>query len=206
MHDLLLASVVVLWVLVLVLLVGFVALARQVGLLHERLAPAGALTPGSGPTVGEDAPQLDVQTLTGDTLRVGAPASHGLLLLFVSPTCPVCKSLVPVARALAADESRRLRLAFASDGDTAERHRDYVREQGLGRFPYIVSQALGLTFGVGKLPFAVLIGPDGVLRGKGLVNSREHLESLVEAWDSGHHTLQDYLQAAGTAGVEEETA
>jgi len=50
-----------------------------------------------------------------------------------------------------------------------------------------------MRFEVGKLPYAVLIGPDGVLRSKGLVNSREHLESLVESMDSGFESIQDYL-------------
>jgi len=31
------------------------------------------------------------------------------------------------------------------------------------------------------------------LRSKGLVNSREHLESLVESMDSGFESIQDYL-------------
>jgi hypothetical protein len=33
----------------------------------------------------------------------------------------------------------------------------------------------------------------GTLHSKGLVNTREHLESLVEAMDSGVATLQDYM-------------
>ena len=32
------------------------------------------------------------------------------------------------------------------------------------------------------------------MKSKGLVNSREHLESLVEAMDSGVVSLQDYIE------------
>ena len=46
----------------------------------------------------------------------------------------------------------------------------------------------------------VLIGEDGVLRGRGLVNTREHLESLLESWRTGVATLQDYM--FGTEAVE----
>jgi len=42
----------------------------------------------------------------------------------------------------------------------------------------------------------VLIGADGVLRSKGLVNTREHLESLVESMRSGIRSLQDYVAIA----------
>ena len=45
----------VLWVLVLVLSTVVLALARQLGVLHERIAPAGALMLNRGLTVGEPA-------------------------------------------------------------------------------------------------------------------------------------------------------
>jgi methylamine dehydrogenase accessory protein MauD len=63
----------------------------------------------------------------------------------------------------------------------------------LEKYPYIVSLELGMKFEVGKLPYAVLIDSEGVLRSKGLVNSREHLESLVLAMQSGYESIQDYL-------------
>jgi methylamine dehydrogenase accessory protein MauD len=46
---------------------------------------------------------------------------------------------------------------------------------------------------VEKLPFAALIDKDGILRAKGMVNSREHLESLFEAQAKGVASLQEYL-------------
>lgn len=41
--------------------------------------------------------------------------------------------------------------------------------------------------------FAVLIGPDGVLGSKSLVNGREHLESLMKSMDRRFESIQDYL-------------
>ena len=115
-------------------------------------------------------------------------------MLWVSPTCPVCKALVPTAVSMARAE--RLRLVFASDGDKLEQHQAYVGDLRIAAYPYVVSQALGLRYAVSKLPFAVLIGADGVLRSKGLVNTREHLESLVESMRSGVRSLQDFVGAA----------
>jgi methylamine dehydrogenase accessory protein MauD len=51
-----------------------------------------------------------------------------------------------------------------------------------------------MAYAVSKLPFAVLIGSDGTLKSKGLVNTREHLESLVESMDSGVASLQEYVE------------
>jgi methylamine dehydrogenase accessory protein MauD len=108
--------------------------------------------------------------------------------IFPSPTCPVCRTLVPTAVSMA--QAERLRLVFASDGDKLEQHETYVNDLGINAYPYIVSQAFGMSYAVSKLPFAVLIGADGVLRSKGLVNTREHLESLVESMRSGIMDLQ----------------
>lgn len=45
MTEMLLVSNAVLWVLVIVLALVVLALARQVGILHERVAPAGRYSP-----------------------------------------------------------------------------------------------------------------------------------------------------------------
>ena len=61
----LLVSQVMLWAAVIALAVTVLALARQVGVLHERIAPVGALALGRGPQTGESAPRLTchVETL-----------------------------------------------------------------------------------------------------------------------------------------------
>jgi len=192
--EFLVPAFIILWVLVIVLAVMVVALARQVGLLHERVAPAGALSPTSGPKVGELVEAATYADLQGREQLIGGASKSGdtTLVLFVSPTCPVCKTLVPIARSLARHE--KLRLIFASDGDTTERHAAYVQDMHLENYPYIISQTLGLGFGVSKLPFAVLLDATGTLVSKGLVNTREHLESLLVAMNSDVATLQDYIE------------
>jgi methylamine dehydrogenase accessory protein MauD len=120
------------------------------------------------------------------------------LLFFLSPTCPVCKTLLPTLRRVAAEEPA-LRLVFASDGAPAE-HLAFAREQGLGGSEYVLSRELGLRFEVSKLPFAVLLDAGGVVRAKGITNTREHLESLFEADRRGVGSIQQYL-AQETAPV-----
>jgi methylamine dehydrogenase accessory protein MauD len=194
--EALLVSNLLLWCLVIVLALVVLALARQVGVLHERVAPAGALMPTTGPKVGEATPQSTFRDLDGTEVTVGGPGADGraTLVLWISPTCPVCKALVPTAVSLA--EAERLRLVFASDGDRLDQHQAYVRDLRIAGHPYVVSQALGMSYAVSKLPFAVLIGADGVLRSKGLVNTREHLESLVESMETGIGSLQEYAGIA----------
>lgn len=194
MSEALLVSNLLLWAAVIVLALVVFALARQVGVLHERVAPAGALLPTTGPKVGETTEAGSFAGLDGAQVTVGGPSAdnRATLVLWISPTCPVCRNLVPTARALARAE--HLSLVFASDGDDLQRHVNYRDDLGITGYPYVVSQALGLRYAVSKLPFAVLIGPDGTLRSKGLVNTREHLESLVESMESGVASLQDYVK------------
>lgn len=198
----LVVSNLLLWVAVLVLAGLVFALVRQVGVLHERIAPAGALVVGDGPKVGEPAPRLEVAALDGARLALGGPDpdGRGTLLLFVSPTCPVCKTLLPVARRVARDEGRALRLVLASDGPIEE-HAAFVAREGLAEVPYVVSMELGLAHRVGRLPWAVIVDAEGIVRARGLVSSREHLESLFEAWTRGVASIQDHLAAGrGEAG------
>lgn len=186
----------VLWVLVLVLAGVLLAVVRQLGVLHERIAPAGALMLTRGLTVGEAAPRLDVKDLQGRTHQVGgARQGRSTLLLFVSPTCPVCKTLLPAVKSSDRQERDWLDLILASDGDLEEQQA-FVRSQGLESIPYVVSPALGLAYQVSRLPYAALLDAEGVLRARGLVNSREHLESLFEAQRLGVASLQEYFSGA----------
>lgn len=190
----LLISNIVLWVLVVALAAVVLALTRQLGVLHERIAPAGALMLNRGLNVGEPAPVLEVTDLEGRALTIGAPRGDGrsTLLLFVSPTCPVCKTLLPAVLSSRKDERGWLDVLLASDGDPAQQ-RDFVRQQRLQAVPYIVSAALGLAYRVGRLPFGALLDEHGIVRARGLVNSREHLESLFEAKRLGVASLQEYF-------------
>ncbi|HVP35211.1 MAG TPA: methylamine dehydrogenase accessory protein MauD [Steroidobacteraceae bacterium] len=190
-------SNVVLWVLVLVLAAVVLALTRQLGVLHQRIAPAGALMLNRGLSVGGPAPVLELAALDGRAVSVGVARADGrsTLLLFVSPTCPVCKSLLPAVKSSRKDERSWMDVILASDGDPAEQ-REFVHAQGLEEIPYVVSAALGLAYQVSRLPFAALLDEHGVLRARGLVNSREHLESLFEAKRLGVASLQEYFSGA----------
>lgn len=210
--EALIISNVILWIVVVVLALLVFALTRQVGILYERVAPAGALQPNNGPKVGELSEAMEITALDGSREVIGGAAADGLasFVLFISPTCPVCKSLVPTAQSLIKSESKRMRLVFASDGAETEadlqQHRDYVKSLQIENYPYLISQALGMTYQVSKLPFALLIGADGTLKSKGLVNTREHMESLIEAMDSGVNTVQEYVGSLQADNAMEQTS
>ncbi len=195
MLEALLISNVLLWLLVMGLALTVFALARQVGVLHERVAPAGALMGQEGPQVGTIAPRFDLVDWNGQPLTLGDAAAEAksTLLVFVSPTCPVCKTMLAILESILQREQSWLRLVLASDGARAE-HEEMVRAFALSSRLYVLSTELGITYRVSKLPYAVLIDPSGVIRAKGLVNTREHVESLFEAMERGVASVQEYLR------------
>jgi len=188
-----LVSQLLLWAAVIVQGVLIAALARQVGILHERIAPAGALTLHQKVEVGEVATPMTVTTIDNVPIEVGGRRDgRSQLLFFASPDCPVCKSLLPVVRSAAKAERDWLDVVLAGDGTKAAYSR-LVAEHGLGGMPLVLSEALGRAFGVSKLPYAVLLDEEGRVASLGLVNSREHLESLFVAKEHGVASIQDFL-------------
>lgn len=188
-----LVSQILLWMAVIVLGALVAALARQVGILHERIAPAGALTLHQKVNVGESVKPMLLTALGGESVTIGGTRDgRSQLVFFVSPDCPVCKSLLPVFKSAARAEKDWLDTVLASDGDEAGQRR-MIMEQGLAGYPFVLSEALGRSFGVSKLPYAVLIDESGNVASLGLINSREHFESLFEAKERGVASIQDYL-------------
>ena len=196
----LIVSNVLLWVLVIGLAAVILALVRQIGVLHERIGPAGALLLKRGLQVGQPVPAMSLTDLSGRSVMIGAPSNVGrsTLLVFLSPTCPICKVLLPVLKSSRASESAWLELILASDGAEDE-HRSFVAANGLREIPYVLSADLGMSFQVERLPFAAVIDEGGVLRARGLINSREHLESLFEAKRLGVASLQEFLESSAHA-------
>jgi methylamine dehydrogenase accessory protein MauD len=193
----LVASQIMLWTGLLVLAVVCMALARQIGVLHQRIAPAGALSLPQPLKLGDPTPELALPGLDGATVKIGGVrGGRSQLLLFLSPDCAICETLLPALRSAQGAERSWLDVVLASDGEL-DKHESFVREKGLTKFPYVVSELLGRSYGVSKLPYAVLIDEAGKLSSTGLVNTREHLESLFVAKETGVSSIQQFLSQRG---------
>jgi methylamine dehydrogenase accessory protein MauD len=186
-----------LWLLLTGLAVLLFGLSRQIGALHQRVAPAGALAVNAILEVGQEAPQLMVTTLEGKALHAGGGQdARSQLLLFVAPDCPISRSLMPVLGTLPASEPW-LDILLVSDGDDPGEHTAFAADKALAGLDYTLSEAVGRAYGVSKLPYAVLVDESRRVAGMGIVNSREHLESLFEAKETGVASIQDFMSASG---------
>lgn len=87
-----LASYLALWLTVLALGISVIALLRQIGVLHTRVAPMGVHFAGEGPELDTEAPIVDGLDYT---------TTPYTLLAFTSPSCEICASLKPALERLA---------------------------------------------------------------------------------------------------------
>lgn len=187
--NLLIFSNILLWIVVVIQIGVIFALARQIGILFERVSPVGAMISDMGPGLDDKVPAMDLPNLNGSGLTLGRDGGKSQLIFFLSTSCPICKALLPALKSIADDEGRWLQVILASDGREAL-HRRLIDSEDLSRFPYVLSSELGMSFKVAKLPFAVLLDGEGRVAAKGLVNSREQLESLFTASETGVPSYQ----------------
>jgi methylamine dehydrogenase accessory protein MauD len=168
-------SYVVLWVLVILLSILVVALARQVGVLHLRLGPRGALEiDEEGPPLGEAPQAVHVRDVEGRPVTIGGPG-EGQLVLFVSPDCSLCRVVLPSlpVAARAAGLEPRVVVDSPTVGDAA-------REVAGTGVPVVPDPPIADAYRVPGTPYAVAIDAMGVIRAKGTVNNLEQMEGLVE--------------------------
>ena len=105
------ASYAVLWLAVATLVVLVLSLYRQVGVLHLRLGPRGALEEeGEGPELGAPLEHPAV------------PPGRAALVAFTSAGCPVCHQIVPGLRVLERDLALAVVHAAYEDDDGPELH------------------------------------------------------------------------------------
>jgi len=204
MSGVLLVSYGMLWLLMLSVIVAMIAFGRQIGLLNYRLPPVGARGGSQGPAVGSQAPRMSIPVGEGRILEVGGERERALLLVFASTDCTSCERLLPSLGAIARSEERRLDAALVFGEKEAGAYRDFVETHQLDRLVHLRSEALFTLFGVSFTPYAVIIGTDGLVSGKGIANHRDHLESLVhgQATPGGDGvTTSDETHFAVTANV-----
>lgn len=170
--DVWIVSYVLLWVAVLVLAFAVVVLLRQIGVLHARLRPVGVHHANEGPRRDAPAP----------TRRLDFSVADATLVVFTSPTCEICRSLLPSLRRLQRDY-HDVRLEEISHGPGTRREFD--------------------AWNVRSTPYVVAVDRDGIVRGGGVANSLEQIEVVIEEVLDGEPDLgspePDAAHREGTA-------
>jgi methylamine dehydrogenase accessory protein MauD len=171
----LIASLFLLWIIVILLAVAVVALARQVRLLQDR---GGAAAARGLPMTAGAAPVVSAPTLAGDMLTIGGPSADGraMLLLFIRPGCAASRSAI--RDALALTDRKQLRLLFLGEG-RAEDYGDLLRQHRIRDTDIILNADVLGDYRAGDRPSAALIDARGRLLARGVVEAREQLDALL---------------------------
>jgi methylamine dehydrogenase accessory protein MauD len=194
MNNLFLVSYFALWGVVGVMILALAVLARQIGVLHTRLAPASARMTNTGPEIGDLVPTKTVSDLDGHEIVLGGASLKPSLLVFVSSGCKSCADLAPALRSIWKSERKRLSLVVIAVAGTAADNRRFVADNRLDDITFVVSREVGSAYKVLTPPYALMLDYSGAVRAKGIVNNREHLESLLTALELNEPSLESYMR------------
>lgn len=195
-------SYIVLWVVVVIQIILTLALARLVGQLNRRIPPSGARVIDPGPEIGEFVGSWEGVDLLGNNISFEFPGDRGLFLLYISPHCSSCTALLPAAKHFFKEISNAVESSWVMVMGNRDTQLRYVKKNGLTRHPVLVEKSLPPSWRVKGAPFGLWIDSDGFVKTKGMVNHREHLESLWNAAKTGHASYEGYA----TALTDEETS
>lgn len=171
-----LASYIALWAVVLFQGLVIFLLLRQLGIMYLGTAQGVAR---DGLAVGQRAPDFALPALDGRTVALADFLSRPLLLIFGSPNCAPCRSLIPDLNAFAREKREEIGVLFLMRGE-AEAAQRFVDETGI-EAPVAVhpDERLPDQYKARVTPFAFVIDREGIIRAKGLANNRDHLTMLL---------------------------
>jgi methylamine dehydrogenase accessory protein MauD len=159
----LVASTVLQFIVLGVLAVMVLSLARQVGILHERTAPAGLTNAAAQLEIGAPLPAVSVPNLAGVSILFGVDEANEnrhekwSALLFVAADCPICRLVLPAYDALLEDFSATLTGFWVGDGLDGEAFGRYAEEHHIDASRFFLSQELGLRLGIRALPALAIL-------------------------------------------------
>jgi methylamine dehydrogenase accessory protein MauD len=188
------------------LLGGALLVAREIGRVQVRLGPLGARTMSGGPGVGETGPSFTgLLDHGGHEVQIGGRQAHSQLLVFTSPNCSTCLSLMAGVNAMARRE-RALSVLIVSDGTPSE-HARFLEAVQLGdQIRYVDAFEVGMAYEVASTPYGVVLDETGVVRAKGLCNHMQHVESLLNSSETRTQSIQHLhdrsVQASATLSAQ----
>jgi len=90
-------------------------------------------------------------------------------------------------------ERRYLDIVLVALRGSEQENREFATRHAIQKEKYVLSNELGDLYNVASSPYGVLIGADGTVRSKGIVNHLEHFASLLNADEIGQPTMEKFL-------------
>ena len=182
MEGVWLISYIVLWILVLGLGVLVIVLYRQLGIMY--LGTAEGVSRDGLPR-GAQAPDFTLTDQYGEVHRLSSYRGRPVALLFGSPHCNPCRTLLPQLQqwAHAHPDVATLCLNAASPEESLR----FVSETGadLPVLPYRPEDKLMDKYKVRVTPFMFMVNEEGVIASKGLANTGAVVDIYYQEMKTG---------------------
>lgn len=175
MSAVFIASYIVLWGVVVVLVLLVLDLSRRFRPVEETLNMQHRGLPR-----GNVFPRLRLPTITGREVQLPNAQRRNTVVVFTSPGCSACRTLYPALQPFLQKNQQKLQVVMVSIGEEQE-VRNLVQEQGFSVPVCRVAHDELPEFGVDIYPFAYLLSPDGHVLAKGVTSSERHLNLLLSA-------------------------
>jgi peroxiredoxin len=142
----------------------------RVDALEDALAQVGIAVPepagpqAGGLPAGAPAPDLELQTVEGETLTLGSllAPEKPLMLFFTDPGCAPCNALLPELARWQRERAEELTIALVSGG-RPEDNRAQMDEHGVSRILIQEDREATEAYRIPGTPSAVLVRPDGLI-------------------------------------------
>lgn len=141
--------------------------------------------PGEDPAIGLTAPDFELTTLDGETLRLSELRGTPVVLNFWATWCGPCRRELPALQTAAERYDGRVVILGVDQGETPDTVQPYVDELGLTfAIPMDEDMQVGARYNVRGLPTTYFVDADGVIRHVwlGEMNSITLAEGIAQVW------------------------
>ena len=188
--DIIGASYVLLWAIVLVQGAVIVFLLRQVGAIY--LGDRDAIE-RDGIEPGRALPVFEGRDYRGHNLGPSASHNKWTVFLYSVPTCQICRDLLQSIADLEHKLGGLARFVVLLES-APELLEQYLDETSRAAEVFTIDRSVSRRLRVRVSPFVHVVDPNGIVRAKGLVNSVNHIEHLLVTGGLVHESLETHVE------------
>lgn len=174
-------SIIALWTLVLFETVLLVLLLRVLGQLKQQSMFSNNPEQSSlawGLSLGKQVPSFKAKDQTGSVFNMKDFQGRKRILVFISPGCIPCAETIEILNMFLQKEQEVMILAV---GSTDEKQNRAFATEYHAMMPVLTpGTEVNDAYRVTVRPFAFALDENGIIRAKGPLNVREHLDTLLK--------------------------
>jgi methylamine dehydrogenase accessory protein MauD len=176
-------STILLWAIVLLLAFLLLGTLRALGILTWKLEQLQTITPRrigrEGLPLGVKAPDFTLKSTAGGEVSLHDFAGRKVLLVFTQNSCGLCNAIVPDLQRT--HEKGEAHVVVVNQGDPGVK--------AIAAYPVVKQEdwSVSKRYAVLATPFAFYIDEMGVIRGKGIINTSQHLRYVLSGRNASGH-------------------